>query len=78
MNYRKHKLLVIRKNKSNDLLNSEPCKLCTKLIKDVGIGTVIYSDKDGKLVKTRTHNLGGNHVSKGTMYLTEQRIMQIT
>lgn len=59
-------MLVIRTNKSNELLNSEPCSVCTELIKASGIiSTVVYSDENGNLVKTKSSNLAGLHITGG-------------
>lgn len=44
-------LLVVRINKNGQLVNSQPCRICMGLIKDVGISKIYYSDKDGNIQK---------------------------
>jgi deoxycytidylate deaminase len=44
-------LLVVRLNFKNELVNSKPCPVCSKMIQDMGIKNVYYSDEFGKIAK---------------------------
>ena len=39
--------------------------MCSHLIKASGIGTVIYSDDSGNLVRKRSNDLSGTHITRG-------------
>ena len=44
-------LIVIRVNSSGQMVNSKPCKHCTKMLIFYGIKKIIYSNKNGELIK---------------------------
>lgn len=48
----RYSILVIRKSKTK-LSSSKPCESCMALIREVGIRTVYYSDKDGFIKKMK-------------------------
>lgn len=50
-NYHRCSLLVVRLNHKNELVNSKPCPVCTKMIQDMGIKNVYYSDETGYIKK---------------------------
>ena len=77
--YRKHKqhyisnkkltLVVIRINKSQQLINSKPCKECISNIYSGGIRKIIYSDAEGNLIESKTKELlDETRSSKGTLH----------
>ncbi len=51
-------------------MNSEPCQMCTKLIQAAGIQTVIYSGENGILIRKKSNELHGTHVSRGIRTMT--------
>ena len=50
----KLKIIVVRQNKSGDLANSKPCKMCLDFIRHSGIKTVYYSDSNGNIIKNKS------------------------
>ena len=64
----KLKIIVVRKNKSGDLANSKPCKMCLEFIRHAGIKTVYYSDSNGNIVKNKSNNISMDDscISSGT------------
>lgn len=40
-------MIVVRVSKSGNLLDSKPCSICTRLIKDIGVKRVYYSFDGG-------------------------------
>ena len=62
----KYTLLVVRKNYSNSL----PCKHCTKIIKQVGISKILYTNGSLDkciLTKTKSKNLTSEHQSNSVL-----------
>ena len=48
------------------LSQSKPCKQCIKVLKMLRLKAVIYVDEKGRLVKEKTHDIGGCVDSGGT------------
>ena len=57
--------MVVRINEAGKLCNSEPCSVCTQLIKKSNIGDVFYSDGTGEIVRVKPVMLKGLHKTKG-------------
>jgi len=46
-------LIVIRIDNKNNLIDSKPCSHCVKIMKNLGLKKVVYSQKDGSLIIER-------------------------
>lgn len=66
------KLLVVKVNKHNNLTNSEPCQMCTKLIQASGIQSVIYSNENGILIRKKSNDLNGTYITNGFKKMSER------
>jgi len=47
------KLFVLRFSKEGELTMSKPCRYCQRFIRQAQIGRVVYSDWEGRMVKTK-------------------------
>lgn len=51
------------KNGNEVLSNAMPCSSCKNVAMQYGIKTIIYSDKDGKLIKSNTEEIDTKHTT---------------
>lgn len=67
-------ILVIRINKSKELLYSKPCKSCIEFLKKKNIRNIYYSGNDNKIIKENTKNISNNHISYGKRLKSEKSL----
>lgn len=63
--YKKYDLLVIRINKSGNILCSKPCINCIHSIKEYNIDKVYYFDNEVNFCRESIKTLNNNHISHG-------------
>jgi len=51
------------KNGNEVLSNAMPCSSCKNVAMQFGIKTIIYSDKDGKLIKSSTEEINSKYTT---------------
>lgn len=55
-------VIVIRWN-GYRFMNSRPCKHCSKMLRNIGVKTIYYSDEDGDITYERVKDLHSEHLS---------------
>ena len=55
-------IIVIRWN-GVKFVNSQPCKYCNRLLENLGVKNIYYSDDDGDIIYERVKNLKTDHLS---------------
>lgn len=54
-----HEILIIRlSHDGKRLLNSQPCSLCVRYLKRIGIRKINYSNEIGEIISVSINNLG--------------------
>jgi len=56
-------ILVIRVDKSNNMVDSKPCLHCCNLMKSLEIKAVVYSNNSNSLTYEKINNLNSLHIS---------------
>ena len=72
--YKKISLYIARLGSQNNMLSSSPCVECYKQMKKFDIKTLVYSESNGKITKTRMRNFISNHISSGSRAFNSNRI----
>ena len=73
---RKYTLYVVRWSEKDGWKNSKPCYSCTLFLKEMGIGTIIYTTGDKTLFKKeRVKNLETTHDSSGMKSLIREKLI---
>jgi len=62
---KKLEMVVIRVNKTGNLINSKPCNSCLYYLKLYGVKSVYYSDSNGEIIKEKINTLESEHCSIG-------------
>jgi len=44
-------------------MNSRPCKHCSKMLRNIGVKTIYYSDEDGDISYEKVKYLHSDHLS---------------
>ncbi len=55
--------LIVVRWRHGSFRSSRPCKHCSKMLRDIGIKTIYYSDDDGEISYERARDLHSNHLS---------------
>ncbi len=63
---------VVRTDASHRYKESAPCRDCMKVLKDVNVKKIIFSENDGTFTKTNPASYSTNHVSLGNRHLLKQ------
>ena len=71
---KKISLYIARLGSQNNMLSSSPCVECYKQMKKFDIKTLVYSESNGKITKTRMRNFISNHISSGSRAFNSNRI----
>ena len=66
MNVTKYDILVVRINNTETLVDSKPCSMCIKMMKDYGIRKVYYSNADSTITEQKVADMIPEHVSFAT------------
>ena len=61
-------------NLESTLTMSQPCKECTKLLKNIGFKKIGYSDSNGDIVIKKISELDTDHISDAQKYTKNMRI----
>lgn len=71
---KKFTIYVIRwSEKNKSFKNSKPCKSCIDFLKQIGIGTIIYTTGDANIYKKeKVKNLTNTHISSGMRSLSRK------
>jgi len=64
-------LYVVRVSPAGQLRYSAPCAECYQTIRNIGIHTIVYTDEDGRAVKTRVRDYYTSKITFGTKYIRE-------
>lgn len=73
---KKYTIYVVRWSNDNGWGNSKPCLSCTKFLKQIGIGTIIYTTGDNDFFKKiKIRDLETNHISSGMKSLYRNRLI---
>jgi len=70
-------LYIVRITFDNKITSSMPCVDCYKRMDKFSIRTIIYSDYNGRLIKTSMKQFKPIHVSSGTKALQNNRIIPL-
>ena len=72
---KKYTLYVVRWSDCDGWKNSKPCDSCTVFLKEMGIGTIIYTTGDENLYKKeKVKNLKTTHKSSGMKSLIREKL----
>ena len=78
--FSQYTLYVIRisnnklKRDQNIYENSKPCYHCTQVLKNVGIGTVVYSNQNNEFITEKTKDLETDHISQMNLHRQNNNI----
>jgi hypothetical protein len=62
---KKYNIFVIRITSENKLVNSRPCAMCIKTMRDYGVKKVYYSNDDGSVTCEKTNIMQQTMLSSG-------------
>lgn len=65
-------------NGNEVLSNAMPCSSCKNVAMQYGIKTIIYSDKDGKLIKSNTEEIDTKHTTGTIINMNRTNTKQMT
>lgn len=64
--------MVVRVNVNNEIVDSKPCAMCVKMMKDYRIKKVYYSVNGGTIETQKVADMVPEHISHGTIQSMEQ------
>lgn len=65
-------------NGNEVLSNAMPCSSCKNVAMQYGIKTIIYSDKDGKLIKSNTEEIDTKHTTGTIINMNRKNSQKLT
>lgn len=69
--FKKVTLTVVRVGNKGEFKDSAPCVDCTKVLKNLNIKKIIYSNQKGELTSCKMCKYQTNHISTGRKNLTQ-------
>ena len=67
--YKKLTLYVVRRGRLDDIRNSAPCIHCHKMISQLNIKRIVYSNDDGNFISCKPRDYFTTRITSGNSYL---------